>query len=312
MDIYDFCVAWNWEYDADFISLLDHSCQSKGLSLLQITPANLPQTLNSLVERELHCRVFFDRASDEDPQFLPLVQWVTEDSIRSINEYERAERTWDKAEMHSLLVSQGLNVPPTIILPPFIEQPEIPNFDLLPLGDPFTLKPAHGSGGIGVMTSVTSWDQVLAIRKEHATDQYLLQAHVIPQQLDLHLAWFRVIFCVGQVFPCWWDPFSHIYTPVTSEELCRYGLSALIDIANIIASLCELDLFSTEIAYTSESTFVVVDYVNDQIDLRLQSTAAEGVPDAIVREIADLLVGQAVYPTSEASESQTLPESRDI
>jgi hypothetical protein len=36
---------------------------------------------------------------------------------------------------------------------------------------------------------------------------------------------------------------------------------------------------------------MVVDYVNDQIDLRLQSSSPEGVPDLIVRSIAEQLVG---------------------
>jgi hypothetical protein len=53
-----------------------------------------------------------------------------------------------------------------------------------------------------------------------------------------------------------------------------------------------LDLFSTEIAFVSEGRFVVVDYVNDQIDLRLQSIAAEGVPDDIVKSIAQRLVSK--------------------
>jgi hypothetical protein len=308
MNVYDICVAWNWVYDADFIGLLDQSCQSRGLSLLQIKPDNLPQMLNLLVERELSCRVFFDRASDEDPQFLPLVQWAREDSIRSINEYELAERTWDKAAMHSQLISLGLDVPLTIILPPFIEQPELSAIDLSPLGDQFTIKPAHGSGGIGVMTSITSWEQILAVRKEHATDHYLLQAHVTPQQLDLHSAWFRVIFCVEQVFPCWWDPTSHIYSPVTDEELTRYHLEPLIEITHALAKLCQLDIFSSEIALTSEGSFVVVDYVNDQIDLRLQSAAAEGVPDAIVRKVAGILADQVVIPCTQVNQSQSLPQ----
>src|SRR4030043_1803242 len=102
MDIYDLCVAWNWEFDADFIGLLDLSCQSRGLSLLQIKPGNLPQMLNSLVERELSCRVFFDRASDVDPQFLPLIQWMHENGIYGINSYDRASLTWDKTKMDSV------------------------------------------------------------------------------------------------------------------------------------------------------------------------------------------------------------------
>jgi hypothetical protein len=308
MDVYDFCVAWNWVYDADFIDLLSQSCQSRELSLLQITPDNLPHMLNSLVGRELSCRMFLDRASDEDPQFLPLVQWVREDSIRSINEYDLAERTWDKAEMHSLLISIGLDVPSTFILPPYIEQPELPEIDLLLLGDQFTIKPAHGSGGIGVMPSITSWEQILTVRKEHATDHYLLQAHVTPQLLGLHPAWFRVIFCLGNVFPCWWDPTSHIYSPVTEEELARYHLEPLIEITHALADLCQLDLFSSEIAYISDDTFVVVDYVNDQIDLRLQSKAAEGVPDVIVNKIANLLAEQVVRPSSQVDQSQSVPQ----
>ncbi len=294
MDIYDLCVAWNWEYDADFIGLLDLSCQSRGLTLLQIKAENLPQMLNSLVGGELSCRVFFDRASDVDPQFMPLIQWIGEDSIRSINAYERASRTWDKAEMHVRLVSQGLNVPPTIILPPFIEQPDLPLFDLCPLGEQFTIKPAHGSGGVGVMTNATSWEQALSVRQEHATDHYLLQSHVTPIQLDARPGWFRVLYCAGQVYPCWWDPSTHIYTPVNESDKNIYGLESLEKTTSTIAGLYGLELFSTEIALISDKHFVVVDYVNDQIDLRLQSNAAEGVPDEIVKSIAQRLVTHVV------------------
>jgi hypothetical protein len=290
MDVFDLCVAWNWVYDADFIGLLDQSCQSRGLSLLQITPGNLPQMLNALVGRELSCRVFFDRASDEDPQFLPLVQWVREDSIHAINAYERATLTWDKARMHSLLVSNGVEVPPTIILPPFIENPEIPLVDLSTLGEQFTIKPAHGSGGEGVLTQANSWDQVLAVRMQHATDHYLLQAQVAPIQIIDQPAWFRVIYCSGEIYSCWWNPASHVYAPVSEVEKSEHGLNTLEDITLAIARLCKLDLFSTEIAFTPEGKFVVIDYVNDQIDLRLQSRVAEGVPDNIVQRVAEQLI----------------------
>jgi hypothetical protein len=295
MEIYDLCVAWNWVYDADFIGILDQSCQSRGLSLLQITPGNLPQMLNALVGRELSCRVFFDRASDEDPQFLPLVQWVQEDSIQAINAYEIASRTWDKAHMHSRLVSRGLDVPPTIILPSYLEKPELAEIDLCKLGEQFTIKPAHGSGGVGVTTRASSWEQVLAARKEHATDHYLLQAQVAPVQVDTHPAWFRVIYCAGEVYSCWWDPVSHVYTPVSETEKSDRRLDSLDEIAQVIARVCKLDLFSTEIAFTPEEKFMVVDYVNDQIDLRLQSRTIEGVPDAIVHGVADGLVSQVLH-----------------
>jgi hypothetical protein len=294
MVTYDLCIAWNWEDDADFVALLDTACRAKKLSLLQITPDNLDDSLHSLAEQQVGFRAFFDRASEVDTRFMPLVRWVCEHGIYFINSYERASRTWDKAVMHWALVNAGLDVPPTIILPAYEEQPILSSIDLVSVGERFTIKPAHGSGGEGVMTQVRSWNQVLSMRQGHATDRYLLQAHVVPRELDLRPAWFRVIYCVGRVYPCWWDPHTHVYTPVTSAERSRHSLGPLYDSAVAIARLCGLDLFSTEIAFTSEGRFVVVDYVNDQIDLRLQSKAIDGVPDDIVHDIVERLVGQMV------------------
>jgi hypothetical protein len=48
-------------------------------------------------------------------------------------------------------------------------------------------------------------------------------------------------------------------------------------------------LFSTEITLTPDGRFVIVDYVNDPIDLRLQSKAFDGVPNDIVRDITERL-----------------------
>ena len=294
MVTYDLCIAWNWEYDADFVALLDTVCWAKELSLLQVTPDNLDDSLHSLAEQQVVLWAFFDRASEVDTHFMPLVRWVCEHGIYCINSYGRASRTWDKAVMHLALVNAGLDVPHTIILPAYEEQPILSSIDLVSLGEQFTIKPAHGSGGEGVMTKVTSWNQMLSVRQEHATDRYLLQAHVVPRELDSRLAWFRVIYCAGQVYPCWWNPHTHVYTPVTSAEKIRHGLGPLHDTAVAIACLCGLDLFSTEIAFTSEDLFVVVDYVNDPIDLRLQSKTVDGVPDDIVHDIAEPLVGQVV------------------
>jgi hypothetical protein len=58
-----------------------------------------------------------------------------------------------------------------------------------------------------------------------------------------------------------------------------------------LAHLSELDLFSTEISLTTDGRFVIVDYINDQIDLRLQSGAVDGVPDEIVKDVVERLVG---------------------
>jgi hypothetical protein len=289
--VYDLCFAWNWEYDADFTHLLAAASARDGISLLQVTPANLEATVQALTAGEIYYRSFFDRASDGDTGFMPLVQWAKMHSIPCINNYQAARQAANKASCHLDFITAGLYTPYTIILPTFCEQPEISSVDLSPLGSLFAIKPSHGGGGDGVIVEATAWEQVLAARQQFPEDHYLLQAYITPVPLDGREAWFRVIGCVDQVYPCWWDTRTHIYLPLSAEEESRYGLQALREIPLTIGRLYGLELFSTEIAYTAEGLFVVVDYINDPIDLRLQSKALDGIPDAIVVEIADKLVG---------------------
>jgi hypothetical protein len=289
MTMYNLCLAWNWEYDADFVALVEEACRSCGLSVLQVMPDGLADVLRLLSGGQAAFRVLLDRASDTDRQFLPLVQWADEHAVCCINPHQKAAQASDKAYMHWALIDAGLYTPYTIILPPYAEQPELPPIDLSPLGERFAIKPAHGWGGAGVVVEATSLDQVLAARREMPADTYLLQAHAAPVQLDGRPAWFRVIYCTEQVYPCWWDPTTHRYAPVIPEERDRHSLAPLWDVTARIACLCKLDLFSTEVSLTGAGLFVIVDYVNDQIDLRLQSRAFDGVPDDIVRGVAGRL-----------------------
>jgi len=287
---YDLCLAWNWKHDQDFVSLLAETCRSRGLSLLEITPGNLDKALQAFLDGHLSCRAFFDRASDEDLRFIPIEQWAREHAVYRINPRERAVRAWNKAIMHFALIEAGLYTPHTIVLPSFEEQPDLPAIDLSPLGESFIVKPAHGGGAEGVVTGVSSFSRVLVARQEYPADKYLLQANVAPARLGSRPAWFRVIYCAGTVHLCWWDPDTHIYIPVTTAEEPRFELSPLRHMSETIAQVCELTLFSTEITLSTEKLWIVVDYVNDQIDLRLQSKTPDGVPDDIVRAIAEGLV----------------------
>jgi len=81
-----------------------------------------------------------------------------------------------------------------------------------------------------------------------------------------------------------------VYAVLTSDEEKQFDLVHLRDVTERIAHVCKLDWFSTEIAFTNDDKFVVVDYVNDSIDTRIQSKAADGVPDEIIWMIAERLV----------------------
>ena len=305
MNKFDLGLVWSWEFDADFIRVLGQICRSHQLSVLQVIPENLDQVLSDLYNQQIIINAFLDRASEGDARFKPLVRWISEHDIFCINRHERASRSCNKAEMHYTLIHAGLYTPYTIILPSFEEQPEISSIDLPLLGKKFIIKPAHGGGGEGVVTEATSLKQVLAARQDHPGDKYLLQALIVPNKIDSRLAWFRVLYCGGRVYPCWWNPHTKIYAPVTSHDEEIYGLHPLRDNSLSIARLSGLNLFSSEIALTPEGLFVVIDYVNDQPDLRLHSKAMDGVPDHIVQDVAvrivDLVMNQSRSVHNDAS-----------
>ena len=292
---YDLCLTWNLEYDADFVKLLNLACQSHQLSLLQITPENLLDRMQSITNKEIVFQIFFDRASDTDGRFIPLVQWACNHVVHHINFHKLASRAWDKVAMHQV-ISIRMNTPLTLPLPSYNEQPFLPEIDLSSLGESFTIKPAYGGGGDGVINEATTLNQVLIARQEFPNQRYLLQGYIIPARLGSRRAWFRVIYCAGKVYPCWWDNYTHIYTLVTSAEETCYNLGSLRSITSSVANLCGLTLFSTEITITSDGRFVIVDYVNDPIDLRLQSKTFDGVPDDIVEDMTERLVELILIP----------------
>jgi hypothetical protein len=286
----DFCLAWNWEYDSDFVLLLERECRTAGISFLPVHTHNLAEVQQSLEEGLLTFRAFLDRASDTDPKFLPLVQWAINHAVCRINDPKTTRWTLDKASLHLALINVGLYSPYTIVLPSFEEKPVLDVLDLTPVGPCFVIKPAHGGGGQGVVTEASNVEEVIKARQEFPSDRYLLQYHVRPISLDHVPAYFRILFCTGSTHPCWWNTKTHEYRPVALEEAAKHHLESLSPITESIARLTGLDLFSTEIALTTDHHFIVVDYANDPVDLRLQSTCRDGVPDSIVNDIAHNLV----------------------
>jgi hypothetical protein len=285
---YDLCLPWYWEYDLDFVRMIARACEEHRLSLWQIAPINLLESTTALYRREKSFRAILDR-SQGDERFIPIHRWAREHNARQINPAELSAWSADKATMHLELIQAGLYTPYTILLPPFIEQPVLPLLDLSPLGSQFVIKPALGGGGEGVILGASSLDQILRARMEFPDQKYLVQTTITPRTIQGRPAWFRVFYAAGKTYPCWWHPFTHVYTRLTPQDESKYALDRLHEITQRIASICRLDWFSTEIALTLDE-FIVVDYVNDGIDTRIQSQAVDGVPDDVLQNMAEQLV----------------------
>lgn len=132
--------------------------------------------------------------------------------------------------------------------------------------------------------------EVIEARQDHKNDKYLLQETVKPSDLAGRRAWFRVFYAFGEIIPCWWDDLTHVYSCLTQEEEERLGLQPLRAITQRVQSVCKLEFFSTELAYTVDGRYLAVDYVNEMCDMRLQSKCPDGVPDEVVRAIVHRLI----------------------
>ncbi|QQS37492.1 MAG: hypothetical protein IPM56_05925 [Ignavibacteriales bacterium] len=293
MDIFDLAISYVWEYDEDFVSLIEHVLQNEGLSTYIIRYHNIEEVTEKVKSRKLLFHSYLDRASDVAEEFEELARLLSKKKIRIFNPYKNVQHSIDKASMHLEFITSGLEVPHSIIIPPYNHKENIllSVQDLAILGRPFIIKPCNTTGGgVGVVTGAESLKEVLQERINHKSDKYILQEKIIPKILNDKRAWFRSFWAFGKAIPVWWDDISHIYQVITPEETKNLSLRKLISITKTIAGISQLDFFSTEIVLTNSNKFVVIDYVNDQCDMRFKSSHFDGVPDEIIFKIVTALM----------------------
>jgi hypothetical protein len=293
---YDLAVTHDWEYDADFVRLVEEAARARGLTTLLIPPAEVARTLADFRSGGLDFGMLLDRGAGASPEFVALQALARERGRDVVDGLDQLRWASDKATMHLELLSAGVRTPYTRILPAFAVQPAIPLTagDLAPLGTPFVIKPANTTGGsLGVVDDAVGLDDVLAARKTYPADKYLLQEKVVPLVRNGRRFWFRAFYVLGEVHLAWWDDRTHIYAELGSDEAAAEGLAAIYGIVRTIARVSRLRFFSTEVAKDAAGRLLVVDYVNEICDMRLRSAHADGVPDTVVARIADRIAAHA-------------------
>jgi glutathione synthase/RimK-type ligase-like ATP-grasp enzyme len=304
-------LAYNWQYDTDFIQTLDRSLHHAGLSSYVVGPHNLAQTTLEVHNGERQFDWFLDRASDDDRHFLQLNQVLQAHGTHFLNAHGDYLRAIDKAEIHRDLVASGLQLPLTLILAPHEREPQIDIQLIQNFAKPFVVKPAKGGGGRGVLIGATKVEDVLTTRTKHRDQRYLIQQSVEPQLLGERRAWFRVYHVCGTTIVCWWDDRTHRYAILTPSDASRINVPELERIVRIVADVAQLDFFSTEIALDKHGRYVVIDYVNTPCDMRPQSKHFNGVPDTIIQQIVAAITGylklQITNPDSTPSDAALWP-----
>jgi hypothetical protein len=301
MKIFDLGISYNWEYDVDFISLIEKHFKEDGLTTYVIHPNNVSEVKEDLLQKKLAFNCYIDRAWDVDDRFEEIGKILQRRKTRIFNPYKDVLHAIDKASMHLEFITAGLNVPYSIIIPPY-SQNEVVKLsieDLSILGRPFIIKPCNTTGGgIGVVTGAESLKEVLKERISYNNDKYLIQEKIYPGIIDDKRSWFRCFWAFGKFIVVFWDDQTHVYETIREELKSKIIIKKLNQITRTIFSIINLDFFSTEVVLTNENRIVVIDYVNDQCDMRLKSRHIDGVPDEIVNEIISCLIKAVIKAKS--------------
>jgi len=293
---YDLALTYDWEYDRDFIRLVEEFSRNRALKTITIAPAEAARAVEAFRSGQLDFRVLLDRASGSSPDFISLQALAVEKGRDVIEGLDKLRWASDKATMHLELLTAGIHIPYTVILPSHTTEPELvlrPEA-LAPLGVPFVVKPANTTGGsVGVVADAVGPADVLAARRTYPADKYLLQERIVPEVSDGKRFWFRGFYVLGEVHLTWWDDRTHLYAELRYDEAAARSLGPIYQIVRTIARVSRLRFFSTEVARDVRGRLFVVDYVNEICDMRLQSSHPDGVPDAVVARIANRIAAHS-------------------
>lgn len=285
---HDVAVAWNWEHDEAFIADLERACRDRGLTFRSVTPATVEADLAAATAGEARWGVLLDRAWESDPRFLRLNDVIATTATRILNRPELSARMGNKAAAHALFSTKGIPLPRLVDFMPR----EWSDFELARAtegwGRPLWLKPACAGGGDGVMP-LDAIPPLFPQTAEWLEERFVLQENAAPMTIAGRPAWFRVFHVMGTFHSFWWHPKTHAFATVTAQETAEHGLDRLTRVAESVAHVAGLDLFSCEIALTAPGEALLVDPVNDPVDFRRQSRAADAIPDAALASMIDAL-----------------------
>lgn len=293
METYHIAMATDCPLDQDFFKILEIAAHKNGLTTYRVQPYNLKETIRQLRSGQIRFLSYYDRASDTSSEFYEIQSELSNNQIIHFIDLDRQNAASDKSLMHERFVLSNVNVPKTIILPEYDTQPSIDLEHVDPeiLGCPFVIKPSLNTGaGDGVHTDVTILEDVKKKRIDFPQDKYLLQEKIIPKEENLRRYWFRIFYVCGRIIYTWWNDHTHRYQTFSEDDQNLVNQAEINTIMNRIYEICGLNFFSTELAITEEHKIVAVDYVNEICDMRLQSKYFDGVPDEIVRLIAEEIV----------------------
>ena len=88
MEKFDLGIAYVWEYDEDFVNLIEKTLQESDLTTFRISYNNIAEITRKIENKELQFNAFLDRASDVEPDFEPLAKFLSRRKTQVLNPYK--------------------------------------------------------------------------------------------------------------------------------------------------------------------------------------------------------------------------------
>jgi len=295
---YDVVMTHKLDADDFFIHRVQQHCAEFGLNFFLIEPTWVQQFYEALAKGQIWARVLLNLHSEHhQPEdiYHRLVRLAAERNVDVIDPPDRARAAFNKAAVHPRLLAAGIHVPYTLIVPSTASGTfQLTEVQREALGSPFVIKPSMGYGKRGLVLDATTEKHIERSMATWPDDNYLFQRKIIPRNLETGPAYFRVYYIFGTVFKSWWNCFNDHYRLIQPGEVSESALAELESVSRRIATLTEMNFFSSEIAQIDSGEFVVIDYVNDQCHMLSQAANPQiGVPNDLVAAIARRLVEAA-------------------
>ncbi|KPJ67293.1 MAG: hypothetical protein AMJ43_05420 [Coxiella sp. DG_40] len=297
---YDFGVGWpDIEENDLFLMALRSECQVRNMKFIVITEKDLPKIIKEIENGKLHVEFYLDMASniyDENDLFSRLCYCLKDSGCYIVDDPDDVKSAADKSITHFKLSNARIPTPYTIVIRHWAPSHRLIEEERHKLGSPFIIKPALGYGqkGVKIIHSHRPLKDISDARLFDPGDNFLLQEIIKPVNLNGRPGWFRIYNLFGEIIPCWWHQETHEYWQVTLKETVEYHLLPVIKIAAEIAAIVKIDWFSCEIAISNkDNKFYAIDYMNDQCAIYPKSQYKDGVPDDIIKIIAERLVEKA-------------------
>ncbi|OIO34023.1 MAG: hypothetical protein AUJ70_01970 [Candidatus Omnitrophica bacterium CG1_02_40_15] len=289
MEIFDLGIAWDNESDNEFVNDLNARALKVGVRPYLIHAYNFFSSLKNITEGELTFRCFLDRSSDDTSTFGGLADFLKQKDINFINHPDNVKNSIDKSKIHSMFVSYGLPIPKTVFIKPQ-EEKQVLEAKIQHISVPCVVKSAFSSCSEDTALAINSLVDALRLMGEEEDKSYFAQEQVASINLENKPAWFKVLYCFGEIILCRWHPMTGEREMLSLRQIYRLGLHEIWPITKKVKQACKLDFFSTDIVMKEKGKFLVVDYVNDRPDMRKKSKFKDALPDEIVDKVINSII----------------------